>query len=105
VIDLRELRDNPERAREAQRRRGASPELVDEILAVDELRRTSIASFERLRAEQKALGRQIATADAAEKTDLLVRTRELSASVVEAIGPAVHRARAAGVTAMAGERA
>jgi seryl-tRNA synthetase len=84
VIDLRELRDNPERAREAQRRRGASPELVDEILAVDELRRASIASFERLRAEQKALGRQIATADAAEKTDLLVRTRELSASVKEA---------------------
>jgi seryl-tRNA synthetase len=84
VIDLRELRDNPERAREAQRRRGASPELVDEILAVDEKRRATIASFERLRAQQKALGRQIATADAAEKTDLLARTRELSASVKEA---------------------
>jgi seryl-tRNA synthetase len=84
VIDLRELRDNPERAREAQRRRGASPELVDEILAVDEERRASIALFERLRAEQKALGRQIATAEAAEKTDLLARTRELSASVKEA---------------------
>ncbi|MDX6318678.1 MAG: seryl-tRNA synthetase [Nocardioidaceae bacterium] len=84
MIDLRELRDDPERARDAQRRRGASPELVDEILAVDERRRASIASFERLRAEQKALGRQIATADAAEKTDLLARTRELSASVKEA---------------------
>jgi seryl-tRNA synthetase len=84
VIDLRELRDNPERAREAQRRRGASPELVDEILAVDEERRASIALFERLRAEQKALGRQIATASAAEKTDLLARTRTLSASVKEA---------------------
>jgi seryl-tRNA synthetase len=84
VIDLRELRDNPERAREAQRRRGASPELVDEILAVDERRRASIALFERLRAEQKVLGRQIATADAAEKTDLLARTRALSASVKEA---------------------
>jgi seryl-tRNA synthetase len=84
VIDLRELRDNPERAREAQRRRGASPELVDEILAVDEERRASIALFERLRAEQKALGRQIATAGAAEKTDLLARTRTLSASVKEA---------------------
>ena len=84
MIDLRELRDNPERAREAQRRRGASPELVDEILAVDEERRASIALFERLRAEQKALGRQIATASAAEKTDLLARTRTLSASVKEA---------------------
>jgi seryl-tRNA synthetase len=84
VIDLRELRENPELARDAQRRRGASPGLVDEILAVDEARRQSIAQFERLRAEQKALGRQIATAEGEEKGALLLRTRALSTSVKEA---------------------
>jgi seryl-tRNA synthetase len=84
VIDLRELRDNPERAREAQRRRGASPGLVDEILAVDDARRASIARFERLRAEQKALGRQIADARGDEKAALLASTKELSASVKDA---------------------
>jgi seryl-tRNA synthetase len=84
VIDLRELRDNPDLARDAQRRRGASPGLVDEILAVDEARRQSIAQFERLRAEQKALGRQIATAEGEEKGALLLRTRALSSSVKEA---------------------
>jgi seryl-tRNA synthetase len=84
VIDLREIRDNPELAREAQRRRGAAPGLVDEIVSLDETRRASIAAFERLRAEQKALGRQIATAGPAEKADLLVRTRELSTAVKEA---------------------
>jgi seryl-tRNA synthetase len=84
VIDLRELRDNPERAREAQRRRGASPGVVDEILAVDDARRASIAQFERLRAEQKALGRQIAGAQGDEKAALLARSKELSASVKDA---------------------
>ncbi len=84
MIDLRELRDNPERARDAQRRRGASPGLVDEILAVDESRRATIASFERLRSEQKALGRQIAGATGDERAGLLARTKELSAQVKDA---------------------
>ncbi len=84
MIDLRELQDNPEPAREAQRRRGASPELVDEILAADQARRGSIARFERLRAEQKALGRQIAGADSDARSELLARTRELSIQVKDA---------------------
>jgi len=81
VIDLRLLRDDPERAREAQRRRGASPDLVDEILAADEARRSSIAAFEQLRAEQKSLGRQIAAAAPDERAVLLEKTRALAAEV------------------------
>jgi seryl-tRNA synthetase len=84
VIDLRTLRDDPEQARDAQRRRGLSPELVDEVLAADEARRTTIAEFERLRAEQKALGRDVSQTSGAEKEQLLERTRELSQQVKEA---------------------
>ncbi len=84
MIDVRELREDPERAREAQRRRGAPVELVDDILSADESRRTSIAAFERLRAEQKGLGKQIAKASGQEKTTLLARTKELSAQVKSA---------------------
>jgi seryl-tRNA synthetase len=84
VIDLRELRDDPERAREAQRRRRASPELVDEVLRADEARRESIAAYEGLRAEQKSLGRLIAGAKGDEKAELLARTRDLSAQVKQA---------------------
>jgi len=84
VIDLRVLRDDPEAAREAQRRRGAPPELVDEILAADERRRTSIATFERLRSEQKSLGRDVARAQGDEKAALLERTRELAVQVKQA---------------------
>jgi seryl-tRNA synthetase len=81
VIDLRVLRDDPELAREAQRRRGSSPELVDEILQRDEARRSAIAEFERLRAEQKTMGKQVAQAKGDEKATLLAQTKELAAQV------------------------
>ncbi len=81
MIDLRVLRDDPELAREAQRRRGASPELVDEILARDEARRSAITEFERLRAEQKAMGKQVAQASGDEKAALLARTKEVATQV------------------------
>ena len=81
MIDLRLLRDDPERAREAQRRRGASPELVDEILAADEARRATIATYEQLRAEQKSLGRQVAQAAGDERVALLEKTRAVASQV------------------------
>ncbi|MBA2717371.1 MAG: serine--tRNA ligase [Propionibacteriales bacterium] len=84
MIDLRILRDDPEGAREAQRRRGASPELIDEILSADEARRTSITSFEQLRSEQKSLGRQVARASGDEKEQLLQHGRELALRVKRA---------------------
>jgi seryl-tRNA synthetase len=55
--------------------------VVDEALSADERRRATIAEFERLRAEQKALGKQIPKAPADEKQQLLSRTKTLSAEV------------------------
>jgi seryl-tRNA synthetase len=83
VIDLRTLRDHPELAREAQRRRGLSPDLVDEILVADESRRSAIAKFEKVRAEQKSLGREVAQATGDDKAALLARTKDLSQQVKE----------------------
>jgi seryl-tRNA synthetase len=81
VIDLKVLREDPDRVRESQRRRGASVELVDQVLAAEERRRSSIATFEQLRSEQKALSRQIPRAQGEEKQALLARTKELAAQV------------------------
>jgi len=78
------LRQDPEKAREAQRRRGASPELIDEILSADEARRSAIAAFEQSRSEQKTLGKQVAQARGQEKAELLERTRALAAEVKQA---------------------
>jgi seryl-tRNA synthetase len=84
VIDPRLLRDDPDRIRTAQTKRGLSAEVVDQALAADEQRRASIAEFERLRAEQKQLGSQIPRAQGEEKQALLARTKDLSAAVKKA---------------------
>jgi seryl-tRNA synthetase len=81
VIDLRLLRDDPELVRASQRARGESEAVVDTLLAADESRRATIASFESLRAEQKQLGKQMPRATGAEREALLARTKELSAQV------------------------
>jgi seryl-tRNA synthetase len=84
VIDPRLLRDHPELVRAGQAKRGLSEDVVDRALAADELRRSTIAEFERLRGEQKSLGKQIAKAQGEEKQELLARTKTLASDVREA---------------------
>jgi seryl-tRNA synthetase len=81
MIDLRALREDPDRFRASQRVRGESESLVDDLLAADEQRRAAVARFEVLRAEQKQLGKQVAKAQGEEKQRLLARTKELAQQV------------------------
>jgi seryl-tRNA synthetase len=81
VIDPRLLRDDPDALRAAQRRRGEPTELVDDLVAADESRRSSIAAFETVRSEQKNVGKLIPQADGEEKQALLAQTKELSTQV------------------------
>jgi seryl-tRNA synthetase len=81
VIDLRQLRDDPDAVRASQRVRGESESLVDDLLRADEERRAAVQAFEALRAEQKGLGKQVSQAKGEEKAALLARTKELSAEV------------------------
>ena len=83
MIDARLLRDHPDRIRAAQVKRGLSTDVVDRALAADESRRHAIATFEAKRAEQKALGKQVAQATGDEKAELLARTKALSTEVKE----------------------
>ncbi|HYO38750.1 MAG TPA: serine--tRNA ligase [Nocardioidaceae bacterium] len=84
MIDPRLLRDDPDRIRDAQVKRGLSAGVVDEALAADERRRSAIVEFERLRGEQKSLGKQIASVSGEQKQALLERTKGLSAEVKKA---------------------
>jgi len=81
MIDPRLLREEPDRVRAAQAKRGLSDEVVDRAISADETRRSAIAEYERLRAEQKTLGKRIPQAAAEEKTALLEQTKELAARV------------------------
>ena len=94
VIDLRELRENPDAVRASQRARGDDPEVVDAVLEADRRRRSALTDFERLRAEQKALGKQVATAQGEAKGQLLGRTKQL-AQEVKALGVEADAADAA----------
>ncbi|PSL05216.1 seryl-tRNA synthetase [Haloactinopolyspora alba] len=84
MLDLRLIREDPDRVRASQRARGESVDVVDQLLAADEARRSSLTEFERLRAEQKALSKDIPSASGDEKQALLVRAKELSAQVKDA---------------------
>jgi len=59
VIDLKLLRDDPDRVRESQRRRGEDPGIVDQLLDADEMRRAAEASFSALRSEQNLQSKHI----------------------------------------------
>lgn len=81
MIDPKWLRTDPDRIRRSQAARGASVELVDDLIAADEARRSAILSFETLRAEQKGLGKEVAKAKGDERAALLQRTGQLAADV------------------------
>lgn len=81
MIDLRQLRDDPELVRASQRARGEDEKLVDALLAADERRRASLSEFESVRAEQKAAGKEVAKASGEDKQRLLAHTKALAERV------------------------
>jgi seryl-tRNA synthetase len=67
--------------RASQRVRGADESLVDALLAADDTRRGAVARADGLRAEQKALGREVAAAKGDDRSALVSRAKELAADV------------------------
>jgi seryl-tRNA synthetase len=84
VIDPVLLRENPELVKLSQRKRGESPDSVDEALAADRARRAAITAFEELRAAQNAHGKKVAQAPKEEKAALVAEAKELSERVKQA---------------------
>jgi len=84
MIDLKVLRESPDRVRESQRARGASVEIVDAAIAADQQRRNAIVEFERVRAEQNALSKSIGGAKGNEKNSLLAKAKDLATAVKKA---------------------
>jgi seryl-tRNA synthetase len=84
VIDLKLLREDPDRVRASQRARGENPALVDALLASDTARRSAISTADNLRAEQKAASRDVGKASADERPALLARAKELGERVKSA---------------------
>ncbi|WP_336321094.1 serine--tRNA ligase [Streptomyces lavendofoliae] len=81
MIDLRLLREDPDRVRASQRARGEDVGLVDALLSADERRRSSGVRFDELRSEQKGLGKLIPKASPEERAELLRKAEQLKADV------------------------
>jgi seryl-tRNA synthetase len=94
MIDPRILRDEPDRVRASQAKRGLDAAVVDLALIADARRRSAIVEFEAKRAEQKQMGAQVAKASAEERPAILARTKEVAAEV-KALEEANREAEAA----------
>jgi seryl-tRNA synthetase len=84
VIDLKLLRDDPERVRASQRARGDDPALVDALLAADEGRRAAVTRADNLRATQKEVSGSVRSATPEERPAVLEKAKALAAEVKEA---------------------
>jgi seryl-tRNA synthetase len=81
MIDIKFLRENPDVVRASQKGRGENVELVDQIIAIDEIKRAAISEFELLRQEQNVLSKSVGAAKGDEKTALLANAKELADKV------------------------
>lgn len=81
MIDLKDLRGDPETVRQSQRARGADPAVVDAVLAADDQSRSALQEFESTRAAQKALGKEVAQAHGEDKQAKLAQAKELATQV------------------------
>ena len=59
MLDLRQIREDPQPAREALARRGVDPALIDEALELDERRRALLPELEELRARKNQASKRI----------------------------------------------
>ncbi len=84
MIDLKLLRDDPDRVRASQLARGDDPALVDALLAADAVRREAVTAADNLRASQKEVSASVRSATPEERPAVLERAKALAAEVKEA---------------------
>jgi seryl-tRNA synthetase len=80
VLDLREIRENADAAREALAKRGFDAALLDEVLALDVQRRALLPELEQLRARKNEASRRIGELQRSgeDASEAIAQTRELS---------------------------
>ncbi|MCU1691694.1 MAG: seryl-tRNA synthetase [Frankiales bacterium] len=83
MIDLKLLREDPDRVRASQEARGDDPALVDALLAADSSRREVVSRADTLRGEQKTVSQSVRSASPEERPAVLERAKALAAQVKE----------------------
>lgn len=83
MLDIKVIRDDPERVRTLARQKNVDPP-IDAILQIDEQRRVAIQRVEELKARRNEGSRQVArTEDPAERTSLIAAMKSLGDEIAE----------------------
>ena len=81
MLDIRQLRADPDAVKAAAGRRGEDPSLLDEVIALDEQQRAATQQADELRAEVKQISKEVGALHSAgrgaDATGLQDRSREL----------------------------
>ena len=85
MIDPTILRNDPDRIRESQRRRGEDVSVVDDLVAADLAKRAAQQEFDELRNQQKLLGKQIGPLQGAAKKAADEGTRAAAQEELDAL--------------------
>ncbi|MDR7520356.1 MAG: serine--tRNA ligase [Armatimonadota bacterium] len=93
MLDLKKIRDDPERFRAGLRKRGRDPRAIDEVLEADRRRRSLLADVERLRAEQNRASAEIPRLSGSDRESRIGEMRALAARI-RALEPEVARVEA-----------
>jgi seryl-tRNA synthetase len=87
MLDLKLVREDPERVRAALAKRGpGAAEQVDRLLELDAARRALVTEVDALRSEQKRGGREVAKAAPGEREQALAGLKELADGLDQAEG-------------------
>src|ERR687889_2835527 len=79
MLDLKLVRDDPERVKAALAKRGPGvADQVDRLLEADTARRRLVTEVDALRAEQKRRGKEVARAAPGEREQVLAGLKELA---------------------------
>jgi seryl-tRNA synthetase len=82
MLDLNLIREQPDLVRTALRNRQMDPSPVDELLRLDEMRRTLLTQVEALKAERNVVSKAIGTMkDAAEREQKIAAMREVGEKI------------------------
>ncbi len=83
MIDVRVLRDDPQRGRDSQLARGGDPGLVDQLLEADAARRKAVSLADTARAESNAASKAIGSAAPADRPAMIEQAQQRKARLAE----------------------
>ncbi|HPD18194.1 MAG: serine--tRNA ligase [Candidatus Goldbacteria bacterium] len=80
MLDIKRIRDNPQEIKDGIKKKGTSPEIIDEILEMDKKRRSIIGEVERLKAKNNKVSGEIAKLkkEGKDTSDIIIEMKEVT---------------------------